>query len=79
MNTLRSVVPGGVVRVRRFHADLGGAERQRLAELGFVAGAEVRCVRRVPFGGPSLYQVGGCVLSVEPRLVQRIETEPVVR
>lgn len=41
-----------------------GLIRRRLLDLGFVPGAEVRPVRRSPFGDPTAYQIKGTQIAL---------------
>lgn len=44
----------------------------RLKELGFMAGEEVRCVQKTPFGGPKLFEVRDSVYGLALALAQSI-------
>jgi Fe2+ transport system protein FeoA len=65
--------PGRLVRVTGLRAGLEEGEVRRLHELGFHEGAVVRLLRRVPFGGPSIFEVSGTVFSLEARLVSHVD------
>lgn len=45
---------------------------QRLRELGFREGESVRCIRRIPFGGPRVFMVGGTIFSVESTVARHV-------
>lgn len=78
MVTLRDAKVGQTVRVCGIGAGLELPERRRLNELGFCEGAHVRCLRRVPLGGPHVYEVSGSVFSLEARLVAHIDVTHVI-
>ncbi|MBU2979956.1 FeoA family protein [Alteromonas sp. C1M14] len=44
----------------------------RLAEMGVEATQEVLCLRKGPWGGPVIIQLGGSVFAVEKELAQHI-------
>lgn len=48
---------------------------QRIQELGFVVGEQVRCIRTSLFGGPRVYQVGGSVYSLEKAIANGIRVK----
>lgn len=52
--------------------ELDIAVANRLEEMGFSAHTQVTCIRRTPFNGPIVYQVGDCVYSLEPAIAKRI-------
>lgn len=49
--------------------------RGRLADLGFEAGTVVRCVRRAPLGGPTVFQVGEAQLCLRRSLSDGVLVE----
>ena len=53
-------------------AKLEPAVAQRLEEMGFAENALITCIRRTPFSGPIVYQVGDCIYSLEPAIAKRI-------
>ncbi len=63
--TLREVPPGATLVI----ADVGGPEefRHRLYQRGFLPGAIVRVVRRLPFGGPIEVEVRGVRVGLRQR------------
>lgn len=52
--------------------NLETAVANRLEEMGFSENAIITCIRRTPFNGPIVYQVGDCVYSLEQSIAQRI-------
>ena len=59
-------------RIRGFVEELSPDFRRRLRELGFVEGASVESVRKLPFGGPQIFRVADAVYSIEPSLSRMI-------
>jgi ferrous iron transport protein A len=57
---LAELAPG--VRAQVEGVDAAGPIGQRLLDLGFLPGTEVRLVRRAPLGDPSLYELRGTQL-----------------
>ncbi|MBL6715730.1 MAG: hypothetical protein RLZZ174_441 [Pseudomonadota bacterium] len=74
--TLWALPKGTCSRVQTLDGALPQAHAQRLRELGFFPGAEVRCVHRPAFGAPRVYAVAGACFSLEKALAARIYTEP---
>jgi ferrous iron transport protein A len=58
--SLAQLAPGARARVEG--VDPAGPIGQRLLDLGFLPGTEVRLVRRAPLGDPSLYELRGTQL-----------------
>ncbi len=52
---------------------LSGAKRGRLQELGFIPGAQVRCVHISPFGDPVAYEILDTVIALRRSDAQHIE------
>jgi Fe2+ transport system protein FeoA len=50
--------------IQGFRDDLPPRVQCRLQELGFQEGQKVRCLRRIPFGGPNVFLVGDTVYSL---------------
>ncbi|WP_289030738.1 FeoA family protein [uncultured Paraglaciecola sp.] len=48
------------------------AVMQRLTEMGFASGQSIQCLRRSPFKGPIVLQLGDCVYSLEQDIADRI-------
>jgi ferrous iron transport protein A len=74
--SLAALRPG--VRAVIEHVAAGGPIGQRLLDLGFLPGTEVRLVRRAPLGDPAVYELRGtqlCLRASEARRI-RIRTLP---
>ena len=63
-------------RISGFKPGLREDFRQRLRELGFREGEFVRCLRRIPFGGPRVFMVGGTIFSLESEVARHVLLEP---
>ncbi|OGP12645.1 MAG: hypothetical protein A3I75_02860 [Deltaproteobacteria bacterium RIFCSPLOWO2_02_FULL_50_16] len=50
----------------------------RLQELGFQEGQKVKCLRKVPFGGPRVFLIGDSVYSLASDVAHHILIERVV-
>lgn len=44
----------------------------RLKELGISEGRKITCIKRAPFGGPSIYQTSDSVFSLDKNLAQAV-------
>lgn len=64
-------------RVVLLDPTLPGPVARRLADLGFLPDADVRCVRRAPLGSPTIYRIGESELCLRRSLSDRILIEPV--
>jgi ferrous iron transport protein A len=53
--------------------DVSQSFSQRLAEMGFIEGQIVHCMKRTPFKGPLVIQVQDCVYSVDKALAEQIQ------
>ena len=51
---------------------LPAPDAQRLMELGFLPGAQVRYSRRSPFGDPRVFQVDGCEVALRAETARQI-------
>lgn len=47
----------------------------RLREMGIEGGQDIHCVRRGPFNGPVVMEVGGSIFALEKDLAQRISVQ----
>lgn len=74
MVVLADLAPGEAARI----VGLSRPDR-RLVSLGFVAGTEVRVVRRAPLGDPVELEIRGCRLCLRANQVLHIEVERVPR
>jgi ferrous iron transport protein A len=72
--TLATLRPGARARVESVEAD--GAIGQRLLDLGFLPGTEVRLVRRAPLGDPAVYELRGTQLCLRRGEAKRIRVVP---
>jgi len=72
---LAKAPPGRLVRVQQVRAD--GPLARRLMEMGFVEGAQLRVVGKVPFGDPLHVRVGGYDLSLRRQEAELVEVVPV--
>ena len=78
--TLDQLKPGERARVKECRLDraLGqSALHQRLCEMGFVPGADVRVVRLAPFGDPMEVELYGYHLSLRKSEAALVEVERV--
>lgn len=55
---------------------LSGGMRQRLRELGFIAGTRIICLHRVSGGAAAAYLVRGTVIALRRNDAERIEVLP---
>jgi len=69
---LSSLHRGAVGRVAGLDPVLGPAVRRRLADLGFVFDAQVRCLRRAPLGSPTVFRIGETDLCLRRSLSDRV-------
>ena len=69
--TLDRLAPDEDAVIKQVH--LTGAKRGRLQELGFIAGAQVRCVHISPFGDPVAYEILDTVIALRRSDAQYIE------
>lgn len=73
---LLSLRRGQAATVVAVSDELGAAAGRRLADLGFVAGTRVQCLRRSPFGSPVVYAVGESDLCLRADLASAVLVEP---
>jgi Fe2+ transport system protein FeoA len=45
---------------------------KRLSELGISKGQEIECVKKLPFGGPTVYALSDCLFSLEKSMAEKI-------
>lgn len=69
---LAQLKPARRCLIRGFADDMTDCYRRRLRELGFCEGAQVECVRHIPFGGPCIFKVGHAVFSLDAELSRQI-------
>lgn len=65
-------------RIVSFGSSLQQGFKHRLRELGFREGVLVRCLRKTPFGGPKVFEVGGSVFSIEYEVASMIFLDAVL-
>jgi Fe2+ transport system protein FeoA len=70
--TLAKLKRNQKARIAAFEVSLSPLEKRRLQDLGFFEGAEIACVRQLPFEGPRVYRVGGAVFSIEESLARKV-------
>jgi len=69
---LTSLRRGATGRVAGLDPVLAPAVRRRLADLGFVVDAEVRCLRRAPLGSPTVFRIGETDLCLRRSLSDQV-------
>jgi len=62
--TLWDLTPNQQARVKSIRIECSELFKGRLCDLGFYPGEFIVCLRRTPFGGPRVYQVGANVFSL---------------
>jgi len=73
--SLAALEPGSVVVI--LEVDRASAEGQRLLDLGFVPGTEVRVLKRAPLGDPMVYSLRGTHLCLRSTEADRVRVRPV--
>lgn len=59
-------------KIKGYSESLSFDQKTRLQDLGFVAGEWVLSLRKMPFGGPSLFQVQNTVYGIEKDLAVNV-------
>lgn len=54
------------------HVDLQGALRQRILDLGFTEGAEIKCLFKAPSGSPLAFLIRGSVIALRKTDAEKI-------
>jgi ferrous iron transport protein A len=72
--SLAALDPGSVAVI--LDVDRTNAEGQRLLDLGFVPGTEVRVLTRAPLGDPMLYSLRGTHLCLRRTEADRVRVRP---
>ncbi|MBY0385719.1 ferrous iron transport protein A [bacterium] len=62
-------------KIKDFAEDLSSQEKTRLEDLGFRLDEQVLCLRRMPFGGPTVFQTQFTVYALEKDLAQKVFVE----
>lgn len=65
-----------LARIESISEELQEKHRYRLRELGFEQEISVRCVKKTPFGGPKLYQIGDSVFSLTEDIARAVLLHP---
>jgi Fe2+ transport system protein FeoA len=60
--------PGQKAKIKGFSQQTPLAQKIRLQDLGFTYEETVLCLRRLPFGGPSVFQVQLSAYAIEKEL-----------
>lgn len=64
-----------IAKIKSFAQDLSAQEKMRLEDLGFRIEEPISCLRRMPLGGPSIFQIQFTVFALEKELAQKIFVE----
>lgn len=59
-------------KIKGYNTSLADDQQTRLQDLGFAVGEFVLCLRKMPFGGPSLFQVQNTVYGLEKELAMNV-------
>ena len=70
--TLWELSKGREASVSHLHQHLDASVNTRLLEMGFESNQYIKCLRRSPFSGPIVIQLGDCVYSLEQQLAEQI-------
>ena len=62
-------------QILSFSSEMDGQYLSRIRELGFSETALIECIKRIPFGGPRVYQIGDSVFSITEDIAGKIEIE----
>ena len=66
------------VTISSFADTLSTIEATRLRDLGLYESTPVICIRRLPFGGPIILQVGDNIFSLTKELASQIRVDKIV-
>ncbi len=58
-----------------YSATITADQKVRLQDLGFVVQEIVVCVKRIPFGGPAVYQVQSSMFALEGSIARHVQVE----
>ncbi len=61
--------------IKKIDHDIPPLFQKRLTDLGIVAGENITCLQRPPFGAPRTYMVGSCVLSLDEEIASHVHIE----
>lgn len=70
--TLRDLIKNEQAKINEI-ASIDQKVLQRLRELGIYEGSSITCIRKTPFGGPSIYQTSDSVFSLESSLAVSVK------
>ena len=62
-------------KILDFSATLSEMQKIRLVDLGFAKDEIVVCVKRIPFGGPAVYQVQSSMFALEGSIACHVVVE----
>ena len=62
-------------KITSFAEDLSSQDKIRLEDLGFKINEQISCLRRIPLGGPVLFQTQLTVFALEKELAQKVFVE----
>ena len=71
--TLDELRPGQECRVSRVNVD--GVTGQRLLDMGFIPGSQIRIIRNAPLVDPAELTVRGCHISIRHLEAQGVEVD----
>jgi Fe2+ transport system protein FeoA len=72
MMTLSILGPNQVGTIEKINWDNGPEVIKRLKDLGIAEGREIVCIMQCPFKGPTVFQVGDSILSLETEVASTI-------
>jgi ferrous iron transport protein A len=62
-------------KILDFSTSLSDIQKMRLVDLGFAKQEIVVCVKRIPFGGPAVYQVQSSMFALERSIASQVVVE----
>jgi len=78
MKTTKTLLELGTnqkAQITGFSPKLSSNYLTRLRELGFREGELIKCLRTPPLGAPRVFEICGCVFSVESEIARECEIE----
>lgn len=66
---------GQKAKIQGFSEEISVHEKMRLEDLGFRIDEQVLCLRKMPLGGPSVFQTQFTAFALEKDLAQKIYVE----
>ncbi|MCW8091117.1 FeoA family protein [Alteromonas sp. ASW11-130] len=70
--TLWDLSTGDLATVSGIAEDVADNVKLRLVEMGIQKGRDLKCVRRGPFNGPIVLQLGGSVFALEQDIAKKV-------